>query len=515
MMVSSENNVMLNDIQAIACEEDPCEDEQIDSDAVKSTAALEIGQANDQAGAATFASLVVRRYLLASHLFGVFAEQVFQFVVVVFLTKAVLPEASLMLVSSYGFTSSLLVFSLGSHFGRYLDLESARSRRLRSIRAVLIGQYGCVLASTVACYALLSGEGKDSDTGILTSTGDPFDLTTTSLLIAIHLFGGFSLLFSEASTVAIEKDWAIVIAAGCDADYLGRLNIALRQIDLGSKMLSPTAAGFFLMAVGEQVQPAIIAAAIINFFAFFIEYCFLTKICALVPGLMMSWGDQNESSDKDNQEKRHCTSCSFFAGLVVYFQQKIAAGGLALAMLYLNVLSVGELMTAYLVSCGISLHFIGLWKGISSIVGIFGTRAFGFVSSRYSLATTSMLSITFFLGCLSLSFGSSFVANKSVALAVLVLGISISRIGLWSFDLAISQLIQETVPVHCRGIFGGTQHSLQAFFFALHFVSGLIWSKPDQFFILAAIGYSAVGFAFLLVLLGVYQSRIGSYSTIG
>jgi iron-regulated transporter 1 len=328
------------------------------------------------------------------------------------------------------------------------------------------------------------------------------------------LLGGFSLLFGEASTVAIEKDWVIVIADGCHADYLGKLNISLRQIDLGSKMLSPTVAGFFLMAVGEQLQPALIAVAIINLLSFFIENFCLTKICALVPGLMMSGGNQNESSDEDisdqNFERRHCASCGFLVGLIVYFQQKIASGGLALALLYLNVLSVGDLTTSYLVSRGISLHFIGLWKGVSSVIGIFGARAFGIISAWRSLATTSMLSIAFFLGCLSVSFGSMFVANQRVELALLVSGISISRIGLWIFDLAISQLIQETVPDNCRGIFGGTQHSLQAFFFALHFVFGLIWSKPEHFFVLAAIGYSAVGVAFLLVLLGVYQSRIGA-----
>ena len=440
-----------------------------------------------------------------SHLFSRCAEQAFQFVIIIFLTKAVLPGASLVLVSSYGLYSGLLVFALGSQFGRYLDVASARNRRLRSIRAVLIGQYGCVLVCAVVCYTLLVNEdGKD---GIETnSTLDSLDLPTILLLITIHLLGGFSLLFSEASTVAIEKDWVIVIAGGHDDDYLGKLNISLRQIDLGSKMLSPVVVGFFLMAVGERLQPAILAVAIINALSFFVEYCCLTKICSLVPDLMTAVN--NENDDNQDGEQRHCASCSFFAGLAIYFQQNIAAGGLALALLYLNVLSVGELMTAYLVSRGMSLHALGIWRGISSIVGIFGTKVFGFISSKHKLSTTSLLSIAFFFGCLSVSFGSLFVTNQIVAIAFLVCGVSASRIGLWSFDLAISQLIQETVSDTYRGIFSGTQHSLQAFFFAMHFVFGLIWSQPDQFFILVSIGYSAVGFAFLLVLLGVYQSRI-------
>ena len=502
---------MLNEgAQVIDLEEDSWEDEQVDSDLSKRGTALEIDQDDVHAASAETTAPIARRYLVLSHLSSRCAEQIFQFIVIIFLTKAVLPQASLILVSSYGLFSGILVFVLGSHFAMIATATIAGSRnRLRSIRSILFCQYGCVLSCAVACYVLLIGEDGDGDTDTSTSGGYPFDLSTTLLLISIHLFGGFSLLFSEASTVAIEKDWVVVIARPHGADYLGRLNISLRQIDLGSKMLSPTLAGFFLMAVGERLQPAIVAVAIINAFSLFVEYCCLTKICSLVPDLMMSGSDDpNESAGEDNpdMEPGHCASCSFFAGLVVYFHQKIAAGGLALALLYLNVLSVGELMTGYLVSRGLSLQVLGLWRGISSVVGIFGTKAFGCIASKHNLPTTCVLSIAFFFGCLTVSFGSLFVTNQSAALALLVVGVSISRIGLWSFDLATSQLIQETVPDNKRGIFGGTQHSLQAFFFALHFVFGLIWSQPDQFFTLVAIGYSAVGFAFLLVLLGVYQS---------
>ena len=183
-------------IQVIdSSEEDAWEDE----DTTRACpAALEIEHADAKTVAPN-----VRLYLVVSHLFSRCAEQVFQFVVIIFLTKAVLSEASLVLVSSYGLFSGLLVFALGSQFGRYLDVESARNRRLRSIRAVLIGQYGCVLVCTVACYALLTDEGHGGDE--TTSGGYPFDPLTTLLLVVIHLLGGFSLLFSEASTLQLKR----------------------------------------------------------------------------------------------------------------------------------------------------------------------------------------------------------------------------------------------------------------------------------------------------------------------
>mmetsp|Transcript_10233 Transcript_10233/g.22146 ORF Transcript_10233/g.22146 Transcript_10233/m.22146 type:complete len:527 (-) Transcript_10233:75-1655(-) len=451
----------------------------------------------------------IRRLLVISHLFGRSAEVVFQFIVVIFLTKCILSD-SLLLVSSYGLFSSLLVVFLGGKAGSFLDDSASNNRRLRSLQVVLLGQYGCVVACSGVCYLLLN---------LYDLSTDPLDLPVACLLVAIHGLGGFSLLCSEASTIAIEKDWIIVIS-GNDVDYLGALNVTLRQIDLGCKMLGPAAAGFFLMAVGEQIQPAIVAVGIVNVISFFAEYCFLTTICRAVPALMLqnSNFDSTEHdggtdgglhAEKTVETKKHCARCILLSGLSIYFQQDIAAGGFALSLLYLNVLSVGELMTSYLIWRGLSLHLLGIWRGVASIIGLLGTALYGWWSSRMSLQSTSMWSITFFLVCLTVSFTSLFVPNNNdtVTLAMLMMGVTASRVGLWSFDLSVSQLIQLTVPQSCRGIVGGTQHSLQNLFFALHFVLGLVWSDPSQFHILMTVGYSAVATAFLLVMRGVYFSR--------
>ena len=453
-------------------------------------------------------STSVRRLLVISHLFGRSAEVIFQFVLVIFLTKCILSD-SLLLVSTYGLFSSLLVVFFGGKAGSFLDDSASNNRRLRSLQVVLLGQYGCVVACSSACYLLLN---------LYNISTDPLDLPVATILVVIHVLGGFSLLCSEASTIAIEKDWVIVIS-GNDVDYLRALNVTLRQIDLGCKMFGPAAAGFFLMAVGEQIQPAVVAVGIINVISFFAEYCFLTIICREVPALMLQNSNVGSTehdgrtegglhAEKTDETKKHCANCSLLSGLSIYFQQDIAAGGFALSLLYLNVLSVGELMTSYLIWRGLSLHLLGIWRGVASIIGLLGTALYGWWSSRMSLQSTSMWSITFFLVCLTVSFSSLFVPNNdTVALALLIMGVTASRVGLWSFDLSVSQLIQLTVPQSCRGIVGGTQHSLQNLFFALHFVLGLVWSDPSQFHILVTVGYSAVATAFLLVMRGVYFSR--------
>lgn len=458
----------------------------------------------------------VRRLLVVSHLFGRSAEVIFQFILVIYLTTSILSD-SLLLVSSYGLFSGLLVFFLGGQAGRFLDDGAADNRRLWSLQVVLLGQYGCVVACIVVCYILL--DMYDINTTV-PSDGLSLDLTTILLLVVIHLLGGFSLLFSEASTVAIEKDWVIVIS-GNDVNFLRALNVTLRQIDLGCKMMGPAAVGFSLMAVGEQLEPALVAVGIMNIVSFLAEYCCLTRICRAVPDLMVQRTNSDIVQDRDKEsgqevpddQQRQCAKCSVLGGLFIYFQQDIAAsaGGFGLSLLYLNVLSVGDLMTSYLIWRGLSLHLLGIWRGVASIIGLLGTAVYGWSSSRLSLESTSLLSIAFFLSCLTASFCSLFIPNVNVALSILVLGVTASRIGLWTFDLAINSLIQETVPESCRGIVGGTQHSLQALFFAIHFALGLIWSDPAQFHILCIFGYSAVVAAFFLVVAAfLFPRRINS-----
>lgn len=70
------------------------------------------------------------------------------------------------------------------------------------------------------------------------------------------------------------------------------------------------------------------------------------------------------------------------------------------------------------------------------------------------------------------------------AVRCLVTGVVASRTGLWMFDLAITQLVQERVAEHELGPVCGVQSSLQAAFESLSFLSGVLCADPQVFFIL-------------------------------
>lgn len=142
-------------------------------------------------------------------------------------------------------------------------------------------------------------------------------------------------------------------------------------------------------------------------------------------------------------------------------------------------------MTSYLIWVGVPLSVIGIFRSVSSIIGILGTVAFHISSYSHGLAKTGMWSITLQFSCLSLSIMSFLFQNHLVFQTfLLVFGVCASRIGLWTFDLTITQYMQQLIPSHIRGEMGGVQNSLEGFFELLTFVIGLCFPNASQFGIL-------------------------------
>ena len=156
-------------------------------------------------------------------------------------------------------------------------------------------------------------------------------------------------------------------------------------------------------------------------------------------------------------------------------------------------------MTAYLVSQGMRMDVIGLLRGISCMIGLLGTVAFKKSAELMTLRSTGLWAIISQFGCLSLSYISLFIPqDKFLSLTFLIVGVCLSRIGLWVFDITVSQLMQETVKEEARGIVGGIQNSLNAFFGLLAFVLGLFFPDPSEFHVYVSSGYFAVGIAMVL-----------------
>ena len=225
----------------------------------------------------------------------------------------------------------------------------------------------------------------------------------------------------------------------------------------------------------------------------------------IVDSCEMALNSPSPSSTRENSSSLSSSGRILLSGWTIFFQQPIAFGGLGLALLYVNILNFSALMTAFLVSKGMALQTVGVLRGTSAALGLLGTVAYDVSVKSTSLVTTGLWSIVFEFMCLSVCFASFFVPSYIGSMALLVAGVWASRIGLWVFDISISQMMQELIPEGIRGVVGGTQQSLNAFFQFIPYVMGLIFYQPAEFHIYAATGYLAVGIAMILYFVGVYQ----------
>lgn len=70
---------------------------------------------------------------------------------------------------------------------------------------------------------------------------------------------------------------------------------------------------------------------------------------------------------------------------------------------------------------------------------------------------------------------------RNEEIGLLLTGVVTSRMGLWMFDLAVTQMLQERVPLSLLGAVNGTQSSMQELMDLLGYVLGLLLSHPAQF----------------------------------
>eukprot|EP00058_Branchiostoma_floridae_P023337 XP_002608827.1 hypothetical protein BRAFLDRAFT_125612 [Branchiostoma floridae] len=67
------------------------------------------------------------------------------------------------------------------------------------------------------------------------------------------------------------------------------------------------------------------------------------------------------------------------------------------------------------------------------------------------------------------------------SVALLMTGVTLGRIGLWMYDLTVTQLYQETVEENHRGVVFGVQNSLNFFMDMMHFLLVIVLPAPETF----------------------------------
>ncbi|XP_030066148.1 solute carrier family 40 member 1 [Microcaecilia unicolor] len=258
---------------------------------------------------------------------------------------------------------------------------------------------------------------------------------------------------------------------------------------------------------------------------------------------------------------------TFRDGWVAYYNQSVFLAGMALAFLYMTVLGFDCITTGYAYTQGLSGSMLSFLMGASAITGILGTVAFtwlrrkcglvrtGFISGMAQLVSLFLCVVSVFMpgspldltvspfadissrfferepmptisphvvtdaysttGMPSLINGSTSAGSDTemlsesvplISVSLLFAGVIAARVGLWSFDLTVTQLIQENVIESERGVISGVQNSMNYLLDLLHFIMVILAPNPESFGILVLISVLFVALGHVMYFRYAYKS---------
>lgn len=485
--------------------------------------------------------------LYLSHFLSAWGERAWEFGAALLLISAF--SGSLRLPAIFGFALSAATVLFGGAIGDWVD----RTNRLLAIKAAVVVQNLGVAASAGSLMCLLRLQEVHGVDNVQWWLRD-------SLALLCVVFGMVGAVGAMTSKVAIEQDWVAALAGGDEA-VLGTVNSRMRRIDLLCKILAPTVVGF-LVSYDPQVAAASIAGW--NVLAMYFEYAPVRTLylkarakldkdedCDAAAASAAEEGAASEVRPADDaaaaaatrRKRRSCCAamvavCSRLGGrsFKVYRRQTTYLPALALATIYLTVLSFGTLTTAFLKWTGLPETLLGAARGVGAVFGLTSTFVFAPMRRCTGTARTGHIGIILQLLCIVPCCAAAIYAapwlrdqvshagllpagtpsdpgwvpswwitdptsasgtGKVPAVAVLMMigGLIISRFGLWVFDLSVSQLMQVYVAKTERGAVNGVQQSLQQLFQMASFGIGIVVSAPEDF------GYLMLG-SFLVVVIG-------------
>ena len=245
-------------------------------------------------------------------------------------------------------------------------------------------------------------------------------------------------LCASLMDVAVAQSWLPRLFAVSD---LPRTNVRLRQIDLGAEVVMPVVAGAVLAAADAPLIGLGVIAAL-NFTSFIPEYRLLRP---LVAGLQRPPVAATERFD-------------LAARWRLWRAQPIFGSMLAYACLWSTILTPhGAVLTAWLRGVGgLGDAELGLFRGLGAAGGVFGAQLHHLVRRRFSVVATSRGFVAFqalviVLGTLALGLGW---------LPGLLVGVVLSRVGLFGFAVGEVEIRQRGVAEEVRGRVSGLAGSI-------------------------------------------------------
>jgi iron-regulated transporter 1 len=288
------------------------------------------------------------------------------------------------------------------------------------------------------------------------------------------------------------------VVAGADETRLATMNAQMRRIDLFCKLVAPLAIS---LVDSYSTKVAAIVTAALSIASVSIEYFAIARVYQAVPALR-----DPKSSDEDTLSRQPVSSKERFvaAAAVVstYVCHQAFLPSFALALLYLTVLSFSGQLITYLLAQDMSSASVALLRGVAAMFELSATWLGPWLHKRIGAVRSGIWFLNAELLFVAIACGTLWLPDehksKIVVTLTLVAMVILSRTGLWGFDLSAQLIVQDEVESDVRGTFSSLEASCQNLFEMLAFLSTMIFPRPEQFKIPAAISAGAVATAALL-----------------
>ena len=288
------------------------------------------------------------------------------------------------------------------------------------------------VCSTTRLYALQHAGVAASALAALIAAAAPPGSGRAAIAVVLVACGAAAGVGAAGSSLAVERHFVKALCGG-DGAALALLNARMRAVDLACLLLAPIFAGALLQGCG--LGAAVSALMAYNAAAFWPERALLRAAAAAAPAL----------EARAPAAEARAVVPGWREAARVYVRQPVLAPALALALLYFTVLSLGFLMTSYLHARGVPDVAIAVVRAAGAASGLSATAAFPRLArSRVPLPALATAGVAAQLTWLVIGVVPQLAAPAAKAqsaplLRLLMAGLALSRFGLWTADLAVSQ----------------------------------------------------------------------------
>uniref|UniRef100_A0A672KLJ7 Solute carrier family 40 member n=1 Tax=Sinocyclocheilus grahami TaxID=75366 RepID=A0A672KLJ7_SINGR len=420
---------------------------------------------------------------------SMWGDRMWHFAMSVFLIE--LYGHNLLLTGIFGLVVAGSVLLLGALIGDWVD----RNPRNKVAHASLFIQNISVTVCSIVLMLVFSYKKR------IEQIWDGW-LTVVCYMVVIVL-ANVANLASTALTIAIQRDWIVVIT-GYNRGHLAGMNATMRRIDQVTNILAPLAVGQVMTLSSNVVGCGFILGW--NLVSLIVEFIFLSRVYRIVPALSIKPPAMEHQSylEKKRERKRsqgktyifEITRCMMFRPMT----SACPAAAISEENTSMHLQEIILAKQSHLWKCiylKIRTFFLTILRNVMRVVRYSqdtlrnNSYANLFVIVRYKQTMLrrkfQIVKYKLFILSLYLAILTFFFPYEKGNVIIESLLKCCYFPGLWSFDLTVTQLLQETICESERGVVNGVQSSMNYLMDLLHFIMVISAPQPQHFGILVII----------------------------